>query len=108
MALAPLTPATPALCGLTVRLLGSVFSASCLSPRELPRAGPCSAGAPGTVRGGRAGGRQCVHRPVPSSARWEVGLGRSLAVCLLHSWGKEREAFLDSAPLLQMCLCCAG
>lgn len=39
MALAPLTPAAPALCGMTVRLLGSVFSASCLSPRELPSSG---------------------------------------------------------------------
>lgn len=68
MALAPLTPATPALCGLTVRLLGSVFSASCLSPRELPRAGPCSAGAPGTVRAGGLGAGsvstgQCPPRP---------------------------------------------
>lgn len=39
MALAPLTPAAPAVCGLTVRLLGSVFSASCLGPRDLPSSG---------------------------------------------------------------------
>lgn len=39
MALAPLTLAAPALCGLTVRLLGSVFSASCLGPRDLPSSG---------------------------------------------------------------------
>lgn len=66
MALAPLTPAAPALCGLTVRLLRSVFSASCLSPRELHSSGGLGLAQRGPlVPGGRAGGRQCVR---PASA----------------------------------------
>lgn len=78
MALAPLTLAAPVLCGLTVRLLGSVFSASCLSPRELPSSGGLGLAQQGPLvpcerAGWRAGGLgagsvsdrtgQCPPRP---------------------------------------------
>lgn len=95
MALAPLTPAAPALCGLTVRLLGSVFSASCFSLRELHSSGGLGLSQQGPlVPGGWAGGRQCVR--LASALLGRVGSwARPFSGCLSPPHVGERKGGLS-------------